>query len=280
MALLKKKTRPSPWPFLGLTFAWSWAIWVPTILWLPDTTHLITQAGFALGGLGPMIFGIYFTWREGGRKALREYGGRVRDGKRLGVKGWVLALLVVPALTLLAGWMDRLFHGEGLRLDLTYLRYFTNQFAWPLAIPILLVFILLFGPLPEELGWRGYALDRLRLRRGPLGASLILGFFWGLWLLPSFFLRGANQATPDPVGFLLFFAGILPLSVVMTWLYDLTGRSILSAILFHFSNDGISAFAPHGNRVELLRVLFCWAWALLIILQWRKRAKRPRNPSP
>ena len=46
----------------------------------------------------------------------------------------------------------------------------------------------------EELGWRGYVLDRLQEKRSALVSSLILGVVWSLWHLPLFFVQGSYQA--------------------------------------------------------------------------------------
>lgn len=62
------------------------------------------------------------------------------------------------------------------------------------------VFWLFFGPAPEELGWRGYALDGLQARMNALFASLILGVVWSLWHLPLFFIKGTWQAEQVGLG--------------------------------------------------------------------------------
>jgi membrane protease YdiL (CAAX protease family) len=43
----------------------------------------------------------------------------------------------------------------------------------------------------EEIGFRGYALERLQNKLGPLVGTLILGAFFGAWLLPEFFQPGS-----------------------------------------------------------------------------------------
>ncbi len=57
------------------------------------------------------------------------------------------------------------------------------------------VFVLIFitNALPEEFGWRGYALDRLQNGSNALVASLILGAIWGVWHLPLHFMDGTVQ---------------------------------------------------------------------------------------
>jgi membrane protease YdiL (CAAX protease family) len=108
--------------------------------------------------------------------------------------------------------------------------------AQPLRFVGWLLAGLLLGPLSEELGWRGFALDQLQRRWKPWFASLILGFVWGLWHLPLFLIKGTVQAAwgLGTVRFWLFLIGILPLSLLMATVYNRTRKSILSAILLHF----------------------------------------------
>jgi membrane protease YdiL (CAAX protease family) len=44
-----------------------------------------------------------------------------------------------------------------------------------LILPSFVFIFLLQGPIPEEFGWRGYALDWLQARWGALGGGLALG---------------------------------------------------------------------------------------------------------
>jgi hypothetical protein len=97
-------------------------------------------------------------------------------------------------------------------------------------IPLFVIMLLAGGGLNEEIGWRGYALDRFQNRFSPLTASLLLSILWILWHLPVFFLPGTNQSQ---VPFWLFSLAVIPLGVMMTWVYNNSGKSIFAAAFFH-----------------------------------------------
>ena len=90
------------------------------------------------------------------------------------------------------------------------------------------------GPLGEEAGWRGFALPRLQARHSALKSSLILGLLVVVWHTPTFFIQGLAGAA------LLLFIGsfavaLVSFVVVMTWLYNHTGGSLLLATLMHLA---------------------------------------------
>jgi membrane protease YdiL (CAAX protease family) len=101
---------------------------------------------------------------------------------------------------------------------------------------LLYAIILLIGVLGEELGWRGYVLDLLQKKWSAFISSLFIGVGWALWHLPLFFMSGSYQNKLEIGGFSfwIFMADLLPISIIMTWIYNNTQRSTLSAVLFHF----------------------------------------------
>lgn len=109
-------------------------------------------------------------------------------------------------------------------------------FSQPLiVIPAFFYILILGGPLAEEFGWRGYALDRLQNHYSALSSSVILGIIWGLWHLPLFFMKGQDIYRNIPVwGFVL---GTIFLSIMITWIYNNTGRSVLAVLLFHTAGN-------------------------------------------
>jgi membrane protease YdiL (CAAX protease family) len=94
---------------------------------------------------------------------------------------------------------------------------------------IILALILLIFALPEELGWRGYALPKLLRQYSPLTASLIIGMLWGSLHL-TLHLPGMMYAELPLLPTLLQLIG---LSVIITWVYTYTGGNVLLTSLFH-----------------------------------------------
>ena len=78
--------------------------------------------------------------------------------------------------------------------------------SMPAGILIVVILYLLQAGL-EELGWRGYMLDRLQAIWKPLTASLVLGVAHAFWHLPLFWIVGTNQSRYiSGIDFTLFIA--------------------------------------------------------------------------
>lgn len=115
----------------------------------------------------------------------------------------------------------------------------------PASFVILAALFFVFA-IPEELGWRGYALPKLLERHSPLATGLIIGVLWGsLHLalhLPGMMSAGLPVLPTLPV--------LISLSLMITWLYTQTGGNILLTSLFHAAqsfflivNEGIPAIS-------------------------------------
>jgi membrane protease YdiL (CAAX protease family) len=133
----------------------------------------------------------------------------------------------------------------------------------------LVFFTFWFGPLPEEIGWRGFAQDRLQARWSPLLSSLVIGLVWALWHVPLFFVPGTfqHQLGWRSPRFWIFSASLIPLSIVMTWVYNRAGRSTLAAALIHFSGNLCGALIPKTTQlagIELLLLIVCACCVLAI----------------
>lgn len=150
-------------------------------------------------------------------------------------------------------------------------------------VPLALLVALPFGPMGEELGWRGFALPRLRRRMGPCASTLALGVAWTFWHIPMFWFPGA--AIPSFMGLslgsvTLYLAQITAVAGLLTILFEHTRGSVLLAILLHLTfnaseNVVFAGFPDVGasqkREIFILNVVLLWVVASVGLLLSSRR---------
>ncbi|WP_312471345.1 type II CAAX endopeptidase family protein [Neobacillus sp.] len=124
---------------------------------------------------------------------------------------------------------------------------------------------LLSGPLGEELGWRGFAQVELQKKHSPLKASIIIGFWWGMWHLPIWFTTGFMGM--DLIKYILFFMiSIVSTTIIMAAFYNLNQNLIIPIIIHQFFNFYIGLI--NGILIDLImyNAIFYLVVAVLIII--------------
>ena len=241
MALLRRHPLIS---FFVLTYALAWILWLPLLV-LGDATP--APLGLVLGILGsaiPSLLGIVLTAMVLGRAALRKLLGRLLIWRVNPT--WYLVVVLLPAA--FAGGtiaLNALVGDPAISVDVVLL-----------SAVITLAFMIFPGSaMGEEIGWRGYALPRLQTRMSALSASLILGVIWSFYHLPLFF---AGSAFRSPSILVPFIISTIALSVILTWVYNSTGGSLLLVILLHATaNFPLTLLLePLGSRAVLPFWLF------------------------
>ena len=80
----------------------------------------------------------------------------------------------------------------------------------------------------EEVGWSGYATERMQRRWAALRMGLALGVAWAAWhVIPLL------QAGRDPAWIAWWSLGTVGSRVIIVWLYNNAGRSVVVAALYH-----------------------------------------------
>lgn len=268
-----------PWRFLGWTLAITWGFQFGMLAIVQAIERELPVALALLPSLAPTGVALWLLYRYHDAAYRRDYWRRIFDLRRIGRGWWLVILLFHPLKSLLAAGLDRLGGGTGIAVEAA--ATFVSQ---PLMIMPLLLFWLFFGPVPEELGWRGYALDGLQARLHALPASLILGGIWAFWHVPLYFVPGTFQA--EQVGWLserfwIFMLSIVLEAVLYTWIFNNTGRSTLAAILFHFAGNAFGeafALSPVAERYTLLISLIA---VIVVVLIWKPATLMGRSsPTP
>lgn len=250
--------------YFVVALGWSALFWTASVRW-DVSADPANSLLFLVGGAGPFVVAVALTQFRETAATRRDFWIRAFDPRRLRWPWWAAALLLHPAIVACAFVADISLGGSLPPLD--------PQARSISAILSLLFFVFWFGPFPEELGWRGFALDRLQTHMTALSASLVLGSAWALWHVPLFFVPGSFQAG---LGFgslrsCIFLVSLIPLSVLMTWVYNNTDRSTLSAVLIHYSGNLCGALLAKSDRVAALEFAFLTLAAVLVTLGWGAR---------
>lgn len=249
-----RRERDTLFPFFIITFLITWgigalAIFLPAQLQafvgeLTDTSPI-----YFLAIAAPTVSATILTFARDGWKGLASLYGRLVHW-RFGFKWWALVLVGIPVV----GWIASQITGSNPLKPTNSL----SEFLW------VLFYLLVTGPLCEELGWRGFALPRLLKRFNPFTASLILGIIWGVWHLPSFLLGGMVQAG---MSLPLFLLNALLLSVFVTWIFQHTGGSVLITVLIHYTVNICASIL--GVTLPALVVVFLTVDIFILIFDKR-----------
>jgi membrane protease YdiL (CAAX protease family) len=259
--VVQKRKWANVWGFFAATYAVSWLIWLPAVLLRSDPPNL---ALIALGAFVPSTMGILFIYLTRDRAGRRDFWQRVFDVRRIGWRWGAVIVVVFPLAYTVSGVIFTLLGG-----DLPPLGEILAQLANPGLVAELVLANLVISGFSEELGWRGFALDQLQGKRSALAASLVLGLLHALWHTPLFLIPGISQGEMGlfSVDGLLFMLMVPLGAVVMTWVYNNTQRSILSAVLLHFfQNFSLNLVAGlHGALPTGYWALFAGTLGLLVL---------------
>jgi membrane protease YdiL (CAAX protease family) len=260
------------WAYLGFTFAWSWFFWGLFILLQLDTNSTAGLVLFSVGGLGPAVAALVLTWITEDKLAPKDYGERLIDFRRISLRWWAVILLA-PAFTGLLAMITGFILDKPENLWGPATEYLTFP-----TVVFFLLSTLIFGPLPEELGWRGYCLPKLQRSYSSLRASLIVGSLWAVWHLPLFLTLNSPFAGSYPLGsfpFWMWLAGLTAASVVMTWIHNHTRQSTLAAVGFHFALNATGGLLRLSTNVQVLQFGWWVVLAMVLVMTLGPQLQRP-----
>lgn len=254
--------------FCVLSYALSWAYWVPLLLRGAhvgpgsSTTHFPGLAGpavaacivqavcYGTAGLGALLRRLIQVSRP--RWAFLVYS--------LSPLGFLfVALLAMRA--------------RGMSMPGT--QDFARFSGLPeLGLPAVVVLVFIVGGWGEELGWRGFALGRFQKRFGTIGGTLLLALVWAGWHLPAFGVIETYREMTIPMilgGFLL---GLACGSVVLARVAHRTSGSVLAAALWHAFYNLTSATSAGRGFISAVTTACVMVWAFVLLArEWRRPAE-------
>ena len=232
--------------FFALSCALTWFGYLGNAIWPSDNWPTMFPIGPLIAA--PIVIGL-----TEGRAGLRAWWRRIT---RLRAPARVYAAAFFIPLTIIVA-------AFGLTVALGAELAPLPSYAVSEVLVTIVVLVLVFGPMTEEVSFRGYALDALQRRLSPLAASLWIGAGVVLWHLP------------------LFLTGELPLTVVMPlagvavvygWLYR-AGGCVWPLVILHGQLNCVANLVTgpmmpdRTDQAIYLAILgvFYLGWATLIV---------------
>ena len=249
----------SPWRFFLLVFMLSIPFYLlgATGARLSSLPLLPTSA---LMAFIPMVGASIAVFCQRGTSGTMAWCREMINSRRHGRAVWYLtALLLMPVVCI----------AEFAVLRLTGSTMPVPQFALGEAVFLFAAFFI--AAIGEEVGWQGYAYPALRKRMGILESAIVLGFVWSLWHVIPFVQLGRST------DWILWHSlSAVALRIIIVWLFENTGGSMIVAVLFHaMINLSWALFPVAGSYYDPLVTFIILAIASgLIAIRWKLKVQR------
>lgn len=257
--------------FFLLTYAWTWTWWLVVPRFVPDNkAESYGELMFLTGAFGPTVAALITRWLAArDLKICRLWTGwsSLATGLAFCLTAFIVTTLLAPSATMARAPIYALHWSSLLHWSTYGFNYST----------------FLGGPVPEEPGWRGFALPQLQQRYGPVPATLILAPLWAGWHLPLFQMPGWSSATPWQ--FLLILTGI---AFLFTAAANLSKFNVLVAIVLHaffntssrLGNTVMAGFPRRPHEMMIYTLVVFVGGALVGLAGLRLTAPSIDSPPP
>lgn len=256
--MIEQNTERKPWVFFLLTFAYSWLLWLPSVLsgWgveMPFDIAVYTGVVVPIGAFAPLFAVITLVFRQGRWAGVKTF---FKKGFDFRVKPlyYALALLLPILIHLVAHYLAPVL---GFEVADTLFPPELTVSPIVMAIPYFFLMLIIGGG-QEEFGWRGYAQEPLQEKYGVVPASLMIGAVWGFWHLPLWMMPGDGHSTYPFIAFLIMTTSI---SVVYAWLYNASNKKLIIVIFFHAMSNTAAPLIPFLHMEEGKPETAYWIYA-------------------
>lgn len=204
----------SPWIFFALVFALSVPLWI-----IGAVTGLLLPLGLPFGalmGFNPLIAAALLVYQRDGKTGVKTLLRQSVDPHHITARWLAIAVLLMPVvLSLEYGFLQ--MSGE-----------LVPRPDFSISSAMFLFAVFFVAAIGEEAGWQGYAARLLQSKHSALVSSLILGSVWAMWHIVPFLQAGHPTSW---IGWQCL--TMLPARIIIFWLCNNTGHSILIAVIFH-----------------------------------------------
>jgi len=228
----------SPLNLFLLVFALTIPLWIIEPIVKVKGLPLDVPVTDFIAAFTPLIAACILVYKEEGTIGVKSLLKRIFDFSKIQQKIWYLPVIfLMPIIYLLIyGVMQMLRLPLPVGVEIPFLQN---------ALISVVIFI---GATGEEVGWSGYAVDAMQKRWSALTTAIAIGLVWAIWHYPSMIQQGR-----DLRWVVWGTLGTVCVRILIVWLYNNTGKSVLACIIFHsMANIGRILFPKDQNYNPLV----------------------------
>ena len=238
--------------FFGLVLLFSVPFWV--IGAVSDATVTAALSLASLMVVAPFFAAVLLAWRGGGRSVRALLARAVDPRLPRGARWYLPVLLLMPAAVLVEVGLLQLSGRDVPAFEVAPLLLATDLALFWVAATL------------EEVGWTGYATDRLLAVRGRLATALIIGVVWALWHVPAML---AMPGEPSWAWIALQCLNQVIVRVLIVWVYVGSGGSLFAAIGLHalLNLSTLTLFPGSGSHYDPLVADVVLGFAAIVVIR-------------
>lgn len=241
-----------------ITFLITWVCWLIAAYVSQQPGGEASFVMFVIPGMmAPTLTALVLMLAGKNRALWQNITRRLVDLRRVRPASLLPVLLLMPALVIVSILISTLF-GQPL-----------SQIRPSPEFSIGGLIILILAATFEELGWRGYAMDGLCQGRNYFSATMIFAGLWVFWHLPLFLIGGMYQnelLRSNPLFALNFLVSLVPMAVVINWLYRANRGGISLIIGFHFLLNLWQEVLQMGQVAKCIETVLLVGVAVVVVL--------------
>ncbi|MBN2300686.1 MAG: CPBP family intramembrane metalloprotease [Acholeplasmataceae bacterium] len=244
--------------FLITVFSITYISW--TIAAIISHTYVESELIFILhliGGASPLIATIFYLIKT---KEWKDFFNRLFNFHEISFAAW--AITISPIIIII---FSNLIVFNSLNIDEEF-KNLGMMYGFSL---------LFFGPIPEELGWRGILfndLNKISFKKAQIYVMVV----WLIWHLPLFFIVGTYQYNLGIVSleFVFFCLNIILQSFIMGYLFMIGNKNIILPILFHYFVNLLGEMFNRNTVYEIVNIIFYGILLFFIILKYSLKVQK------
>lgn len=214
---------------------------------------------YILWGLSPTIAAIITTAVFYGKSSIKELFSRIV--KKFELKWLGMLILLQLIIYILGLFIYSLF--ETIK---------PSDFSFSILATIPSAFATAFiMNIWEEIGWRGFLLEKIMSGYSLFLSSLAVGILWGFWHI-AYFLNTASQNSLQFISAAIFW--MVCSSFMYSYIYVRSKRNILAAGIFHAFSNTLQAVIIH-SELDFANYFYCLTGAVALMaisfLIWQRK---------